>query len=96
MVRKRLQVFGPESSGKTTLAMHAIGAVQKQGGTAALIDAEHAFDPVYSRVSAATVLILHCGVPLPSAYHPYVLAGALTSRVAEYSGMADSPGSSRS
>ena len=45
------QVFGPESSGKTTLAMHAIAEVQRQGGTAALIDAEHAFDPVYSKVS---------------------------------------------
>jgi hypothetical protein len=44
------QVFGPESSGKTTLAMHAIAEVQRQGGTAALIDAEHAFDPVYSGV----------------------------------------------
>ena len=45
------QVFGPESSGKTTLAMHAIAEIQRQGGTAALIDAEHAFDPVYSGVS---------------------------------------------
>lgn len=44
-----VEVFGPESSGKTTLAMHAIAEVQKQGGTAALIDAEHAFDPVYSK-----------------------------------------------
>ena len=44
------QVFGPESSGKTTLAMNAIAAVQRDGGTAALIDAEHAFDPVYSKV----------------------------------------------
>jgi len=43
-------VFGPESSGKTTLAMHAIAEIQRQGGTAALIDAEHAFDPVYSGV----------------------------------------------
>lgn len=43
-------MFGPESSGKTTLAMNAIAAVQRDGGTAALIDAEHAFDPVYSKV----------------------------------------------
>ena len=42
-------MFGPESSGKTTLAMHAIAEAQRQGGTAALIDAEHAFDPVYSK-----------------------------------------------
>ena len=50
------QVFGPESSGKTTLAMHAIAEIQRQGGTAALIDAEHAFDPVYSGVSRLFVL----------------------------------------
>jgi len=48
-----LQVYGPESSGKTTLALHAIAEVQRQGGTAALIDAEHAFDPEYSRVPPA-------------------------------------------
>ena len=46
-----LQVYGPESSGKTTLALHAMAEVQKSGGTAALIDAEHAFDPEYSKVS---------------------------------------------
>jgi hypothetical protein len=46
-------VYGPESSGKTTLALHAIAEVQRQGGTAALIDAEHAFDPEYSRVRPA-------------------------------------------
>ncbi|MEQ3563459.1 recombinase RecA [Bacillus thuringiensis] len=42
------EIFGPESSGKTTLALHAIAEVQKQGGTAAFIDAEHALDPVYA------------------------------------------------
>ncbi|MDO6629413.1 recombinase RecA [Bacillus thuringiensis] len=41
------EIYGPESSGKTTLALHAIAEVQKQGGTAAFIDAEHALDPVY-------------------------------------------------
>ena len=50
------QVYGPESSGKTTLALHAIAEVQRQGGVAALIDAEHAFDPEYSRVRAPNVL----------------------------------------
>ena len=50
-----LQVFGPESSGKTTLALHAMAAVQKQGGTALLVDAEHAFDPVYSKVCSCSV-----------------------------------------
>ena len=50
------QVYGPESSGKTTLALHAIAEVQRQGGVAALIDAEHAFDPEYSRVRVPIVL----------------------------------------
>ena len=44
-----LEVFGPESSGKTTLTLHAIAEVQKHGGTAAFIDAEHALDPAYAR-----------------------------------------------
>ena len=45
-----VQIYGPESSGKTTLALHAIAEVQKQGGTAVLIDAEHAFDVSYAKV----------------------------------------------
>ena len=44
-----VEVFGPESSGKTTLALHAIAEVQRAGGTAAFIDAEHALDPIYAR-----------------------------------------------
>lgn len=44
-----VEIFGPESSGKTTLALHAIAEVQKLGGNAMLVDAEHAFDPAYSR-----------------------------------------------
>ena len=44
-----IEIFGPESSGKTTLALHAIAEVQKNGGTAAFIDAEHALDPIYAR-----------------------------------------------
>ncbi len=43
------EIFGPESSGKTTLALHAIAEVQKLGGEAAFIDAEHALDPVYAK-----------------------------------------------
>ncbi|PLX15761.1 MAG: recombinase RecA [Candidatus Muiribacterium halophilum] len=43
-----VEIFGPESSGKTTLAMHAVAECQKTGGTAAFIDAEHAFDPTYA------------------------------------------------
>ena len=42
-----VEIYGPESSGKTTLALHAIAECQKQGGTAAFVDAEHALDPVY-------------------------------------------------
>ncbi|MBO4705848.1 MAG: recombinase RecA [Spirochaetaceae bacterium] len=44
-----IEVYGPESSGKTTLALHAIAESQKQGGIAAFIDAEHALDPVYAK-----------------------------------------------
>ncbi|MBP5189707.1 MAG: recombinase RecA [Bacteroidales bacterium] len=44
-----IEIYGPESSGKTTLAIHAIAECQKKGGIAAFIDAEHAFDPVYAR-----------------------------------------------
>ena len=44
-----IEIFGPESSGKTTVALHAIAEAQKQGGIAAFIDAEHALDPVYAR-----------------------------------------------
>ena len=44
-----IEIFGPESSGKTTLALHAIAESQKAGGTAAFIDAEHALDPVYAK-----------------------------------------------
>ena len=44
-----IEIYGPESSGKTTLALHAIAECQKQGGKAAFIDAEHAIDPVYAK-----------------------------------------------
>lgn len=44
-----IEIFGPESSGKTTFALHAIAEVQKKGGRAAFIDAEHALDPVYAK-----------------------------------------------
>ncbi len=47
------EIYGPESSGKTTLAQHIIAEAQKRGGVAAFIDAEHAFDPIYAA---------HCGV----------------------------------
>ena len=44
-----VEIYGPESSGKTTLTLHAIAEMQKQGGTAAFVDAEHALDPAYAR-----------------------------------------------
>ena len=43
-----IEIYGPESSGKTTLALHILAGAQKLGGTAAFIDAEHALDPVYA------------------------------------------------
>ncbi|MEO0534413.1 MAG: recombinase RecA [Cyanobacteria bacterium P01_A01_bin.123] len=43
-----IEIYGPESSGKTTVALHAVAEVQKAGGTAAFVDAEHALDPVYA------------------------------------------------
>src|SRR6202142_3489111 len=44
-----IEIYGPESSGKTTLALHAVAEIQKKGGIAAFIDAEHALDPVYAK-----------------------------------------------
>lgn len=52
-----IEIFGPEASGKSTLALHIIAETQKQGGVAALVDAEHAFDPEYAQ---------NIGVDLPS------------------------------
>ena len=50
-----IEVFGPESSGKTTLTLHIIAEAQKQGGRAAFIDAEHALDPEYARTLGVDV-----------------------------------------
>ena len=44
-----IEIYGPESSGKTTLALHVIAEAQRGGGTAAFVDAEHALDPVYAK-----------------------------------------------
>jgi recombination protein RecA len=55
-----LEIYGPESSGKTTLALHAVAEVQSSGGTAAFIDAEHALDPAYAKrlgVDTANLLV---------------------------------------
>jgi len=50
-----VEVYGPESSGKTTLALHAIAEAQKAGGLAAFVDAEHALDPVYAKALGVNV-----------------------------------------
>lgn len=50
-----IEVYGPESSGKTTMALHAIAEAQKQGGNAAFIDAEHALDPNYARALGVNI-----------------------------------------
>lgn len=55
-----IEIYGPESSGKTTLSLHAIAEIQKQGGTAAFVDAEHALDPAYAKklgVDTANLLV---------------------------------------
>ena len=44
-----IEIYGPESSGKTTLALHVVAEAQKTGGEAAFIDAEHALDPIYAK-----------------------------------------------
>ena len=44
-----IEIYGPESSGKTTLALHTVAEAQKKGGVSAFIDAEHALDPIYAR-----------------------------------------------
>ena len=44
-----IEIYGPESSGKTTVALHMVAEVQKRGGIAGFIDAEHALDPVYAK-----------------------------------------------
>ena len=52
------EVYGPESSGKTTLTLHAIAEVQRSGGTCAFIDVEHALDPVYAKLGVNTDSLL--------------------------------------
>ena len=50
-----VEIFGPEASGKTTLALHAVAAVQKSGGTAAFIDAEHALDSQWAKIAGVNI-----------------------------------------
>jgi recombination protein RecA len=58
-----IEIYGPESSGKTTLALHAIAEVQKAGGVAAFVDAEHALDPTYSDVLGVDIQNLWISQP---------------------------------
>ena len=58
-----VEIFGPESSGKTTLVYHVIAEAQRQGGICAFIDAEHAMDPVYASRSASTSTSCSCRSP---------------------------------
>ncbi len=58
-----VEIFGPEASGKTTLALHSIGEVQKEGGTALFIDAEHALDPNYAEKVGVNVDELYISQP---------------------------------
>src|SRR5947209_3938023 len=50
-----VEIYGPEASGKTTLTLHAVSAVQKSGGTAAFIDAEHALDSAWARICGVNI-----------------------------------------
>ncbi|MBD5325630.1 MAG: recombinase RecA [Bacteroides sp.] len=58
-----IEIYGPESSGKTTLAIHAIAQAQKAGGIAAIIDAEHAFDPYYAKALGVDIDSLYISQP---------------------------------
>jgi recombination protein RecA len=58
-----IEIYGPESSGKTTLALHAIAEIQKAGGIAAFVDAEHALDPAYSGVLGVDIANLLVSQP---------------------------------
>ena len=58
-----IEIYGPESSGKTTLALHAIAQAQKAGGTAAFIDAEHALDPIYAKKLGVDIEELYVSQP---------------------------------
>ena len=58
-----IEIYGPESSGKTTVALHAIAEAQKAGGTAAFIDAEHALDPLYAQKLGVNIDELYVSQP---------------------------------
>ena len=58
-----IEIYGPESSGKTTVALHMVAQAQKMGGTAAFIDAEHALDPVYAKALGVNIDELYVSQP---------------------------------
>lgn len=58
-----IEIYGPESSGKTTVALHCVSEVQKEGGTAAFVDAEHALDPVYASKLGVNIEDLYVSQP---------------------------------
>ena len=58
-----IEIYGPESSGKTTVALHVVAEVQKTGGIAAFIDAEHALDPSYARKIGVQIEDLYISQP---------------------------------
>lgn len=58
-----IEIYGPESSGKTTVALHVVAEAQKNGGTAAFIDAEHALDPVYAKALGVNIDELYVSQP---------------------------------
>ena len=64
-----VEVFGPESSGKTTVALHMVAEVQKKGGYAAFIDAEHALDPAYAKALGVNIDELYVSSPILVSRH---------------------------
>ncbi|MBE6693201.1 MAG: recombinase RecA [Ruminococcaceae bacterium] len=83
-----VEIFGPESSGKTTVALHILAEVQKSGGTAAFIDAEHALDPVYAKalgVDTDNLLVSQpdCGEDALSICESLVRSGAVDAVVVD-------------
>ena len=80
-----IEVFGPESSGKTTLALHAIAEAQKAGGIAAFVDVEYALDPIYAKKLGVNVDILlvsqpDCAEQADSGPAVAIIAGAASAR----------------
>ena len=66
-----IEIYGPESSGKTTLALHAVAEVQKAGGIAGFIDAEHALDPKYAKAIGVNIDDLYISQPDNGAFRRY-------------------------